>query len=363
MMQKDTRIRRIACILLTLLLCACVSAQPAAPEPTAPPVVTTVPPTSTPEIVAVATPTPTPSPEPTEAPTPEPTPTPTPGPSPTPAPEPFTIVWASDTQSMIAYADMTDGYTAMCDWIASEAEARRFVLYLHTGDMVDNGDHPGQWSVFRAGLQKITEKMPFFWSFGNHDYGKENKKRWYYQPFLMEFPEEQKFHNGECTYMIFTHEQTKLLLISIGYRQEYGHNTAAWARSICEAYSDLPVILITHGYLTADGSLMNIAEILESDLVAACPNVRLVLCGHSRGISRSAFRYDDDGDGKPDRTVNALMYDVQTDREQYGYLCLLTYDPLTDMMSVDSYSPYLDDAIHDDENPDLERFTLEHVFY
>ena len=52
----------------------------------------------------------------------------------------------------------------------------------------------------------------------------------------------------------------------------------------------------------------------------------------------------------------------QQDRDWYGYFNLLTYDPAANTLAVDSYSPFLDDYIYDDENPDEERFTVEDVF-
>ncbi len=61
--------------------------------------------------------------------------------------------------------------------------------------------------------------------------------------------------------------------------------------------------------------------------------------------------------------MNVLMYDVQEDRDKYGYLCTLTYRPADDSLAVDSYSPYMDDYIYDDENPDAERFVLHNVFF
>ena len=67
-------------------------------------------------------------------------------------------------------------------------------------------------------------------------------------------------------------------------------------------------------------------------------------------------------DGVPDRTVHALMNDTQLDRERYGYLNLLTFDPVANTLSVDSYSPLFDDFICDDANPDAERFIIESIF-
>ena len=110
------------------------------------------------------------------------------------------------------------------------------------------------------------------------------------------------------------------------------------------------------------GGIVTMAQYMEEVLVSQCPNIKLILCGHARGIARQTFVYDDDGDEVPDRTVNVLMYDVQEDRKKYGYLCLLTYDPATNSLFVDSYSPFLDDYIYNDDDVDTERFTIKNVF-
>ena len=82
MMQKDTSLKRIICILFALFLCACSTGQQNA-ETLAPAADTPVPATPVatkePEEIAIVTPDPTPEP------TPEPTPTPTPTPEPTPS--------------------------------------------------------------------------------------------------------------------------------------------------------------------------------------------------------------------------------------------------------------------------------------
>jgi 3',5'-cyclic AMP phosphodiesterase CpdA len=274
---------------------------------------------------------------------------------------PFTFVWTSDTQTMVVARDMRPAYLALCDWIAAEAETRNFVLFLHTGDMVDDGDSYGQWQAFLQGVDAFRDRIPFFWALGNHDEGQSFGMRWkkYLEP---DVPPEQICEDGEAWYRIFEQGNTRLMLLSVGYRFSHTERVLNWAREACSAHADLPVLLITHEYLTAQGGLSNRAALMESRLVAACPNIRLVLCGHARGISRAAFSYDDDGDGVSDRTVNVLMYDTQTDRTRFGYLCLLTYDPVQNALSCTSYSPYLDDEIYDDEAPEKERFTLQDVF-
>lgn len=272
------------------------------------------------------------------------------------------MVWASDTQAMIEYQRMRDGYRTVCAWIADNAESQRFVAFLHTGDMVGNGDTWGQWNLFKEGLALIEEKMPFYWAVGNHDDGYEGNSPWRKQPFATSLPPEQSYSGGGAHYSFLEVGSVRLLILSIGYKFELRPGAIEWLRNACMAHSDTPAILLTHGFLTADGELMDMAKELESKVVAACPNIRLILCGHARGISRAALTYDDDGDGETDRTVNVLMYDMQTDKQHYGYICLLTYDPVQNTLSVNSYSPVHDDYIYNDDAPGAECFTLENVF-
>lgn len=361
--------KRLFILSLLIILLACGTGPASVtPVPTAGADVVAQPPqeTSPTEVVIpvqTAAPTASPTPEPTEKPTPEPTQTPEPTPSPEPSPDPrFTFVWASDTQTMIGNRDMRSNYLAMCDWIANEADARNFVLFIHSGDMVSNGDIGSQWTLFLKGVDAFRDKVPFFWALGNHEEGYQHKKPWKNRIYPDGVPPEQVYYDGFAWYRIFEKDETRLLLLSVQYWMAGNEELLEWARGVCLAHPDLPVILVTHQYLTAEGGRADRAANMESQLVALCPNIRLILCGHARGISRAVFTYDDDGDGVPERTVNALMYDIQTELERYGYLCLLTYDPRDNSLSVDSYSPLWDDHVYNDEHPELEQFVLYDVF-
>ena len=351
----------ILCLLIMLLACG-TDPVPASPSPANDAALITQPPHETPAPDA-GTPDPDPTAEPQPTATPDPTEEPISTPEPTPTPDPrFTFVWTSDTQTMIVLPFMRDNYLAVCDWIAKEADARNFVLFLHTGDMVDDGDDGGQWKLFLEGVDAFRDRIPFVWALGNHDEGTHRLQPWREHIYPDDVPPEQVFQDGVAWYRIFEKDETRLLLLSIQYRLSRTDPVLEWTREVCLSHPDLPVLLLTHEYLTAEGDVANRADVLESQIVAACPNIRLILCGHSRGISQGVFRYDDDGDGVPERTVNALMYDIQTDFDRYGYLCLLTYDPRDNSLTVDSYSPLWDDHVYDDEHPELEQFVLHDVF-
>lgn len=299
----------------------------------------------------------------TEQPTAVPTLTAVPTAEPTPVPQPFTLAWSGDTQTMIVLQRMTPGFDAMCDWLTANAQDRHIAAFLHTGDMVDGAESEEQWARFSAGARRVAAVMPLAFAAGNHDYPYPNAPTlWKEQFFVAELPEAARFRDGEAFYQTLDVEGVKLLLVGVCYATADDPEVVAWTKAACDAFPDRKVILITHSYLSAEGKRTRHARLLEEGVAAVCPNVRLVLSGHARGVSRRAFSYDDDGDGIPDRTVHALMNDTQLDRERYGYLNLLTFDPVANTLSVDSYSPLFDDFICDDANPDAERFIIESIF-
>ena len=381
-MRSVKRIVPYGILVLTLLLvlaaCAGIREVLVRPETTEMPKATETPVPATEEPTEEPTPEPTlePTPEPTEEPIPELTPEPTSTPKPTPMPEPtpdptpaqdlqpFKVVWASDTQMMIArYREMLDGWTAMCDWITEHAEPDNIRLFVHAGDMVDGSDNRHQWEYFSAGAKQISEKVPLFMTAGNHDWFDTTRKSyWKQQFFVKDLSPEQTYKNGEAAYMEFAVGDFKCLLVSVCYNQQMNTRHMEWLKKVIDEHADLPVILVCHAYLGNNGKLVERSAKLESMIVSRCPNVRLVLCGHARGISRKAFSYDDDGDGKNDRTLNVLMYDVQEDLDNYGYMNILTIDPMNNTLSVESYSPIRDDYTYDDENPDREIYTIDNVF-
>lgn len=265
---------------------------------------------------------------------------------------------------MVAYyKEMLPGFTAMCQWVVDHAEERNIVAFLHTGDMVDNPNSKGQWDNFTKGMELIAPKMPIFVTLGNHDYFEYSSwPLWMQQFYFKNIPEDHAYRSGLASYSELAVDDTNLLLLQIAFREAENMTALNWLKGICNEHIDWPAILVVHGYLTNDGRLMNMAQHIEKVLVSQCPNIRLILCGHSRGISHATFMYDDDGDGVQERAVNVIMHDLQQVRDKYGYLNLLTYDPAANSLSVDSYSPFLDDYIYDDEHPDAERFVIENLF-
>ena len=355
-------------LLLTLLLCACVAQQEVPPTPVPEPVVSMIPtpdPTPTPE----PTPAPTATPEPTPDPTPTSTPEPTPAPEPTPEPTPFALAWLPDTQVLISSAkeERQQQLIMLGEEIAARIDADNIVAVLHSGDIVDNGFRQAQWEKFdRCCLSAFSDRVPFYPVSGNHDLGKSDSingggyRGYLQQDFLKKLPQDQVFEGGKMYYIVLNDGDLPVLLLAVGYDMCKTTNERDWVDSVMQAHADMPCILLTHGYQVRPGTMLWYCMQLERHVVAKYPNIKLVLCGHARGFFRNESTFDDDGDGKPDRTVNVLMLNDQEDVFLYR---VLTIDRLRNTIDVRTYMVGSDQPVPDDARfGQPADFLIEHAF-
>lgn len=344
---------RLLCLLLVLCLpIGCRAASTAAlPDPSPVP-------------SASVRPTETPTPSPTESPVPSPSPTPVPTESPSPVPTeppaPFGIVWLPDTQG-IAYRE-PDKLTAIGQWIATHRDADRLAAVVHTGDIVDNGWKSWQWDNFDRLLCELPEDLPFFPVAGNHDLGLHLLEYGAYleRPFLDAFASEQRYEGGKMLYTVLNEGDAKLLLLGIGWGTGKTEAEQAWIDSVMQAHADLPCVVVTHAYLNRGNRPLGYAAYLNDTVLARYPNVRLLLCGHVHlGFASAENVYDDDGDGVPDRTVHILLLDDQENEQLYR---VLTFDPVSRSIAVQTYRLGSDAPLPDDPIYGPADFVLDNAF-
>ena len=314
----------MALLALCLLCCACAKSAPAAaPAPSAPA-------DSVQE-----------SPAPVQV-SPAPGPSSSPSPSPSPQPSPFSFVWMTDTQALSYH--VPDALDSMGDWISAKIETENIIGVFHTGDIVDNGFKSWEWDNFDLALQKFRGKIPFYPVAGNHDIGvrAQNYEGYTHCDFLNDFPPERKFGDGAVFYDLFSAGGTDFIVLGVGFdatRQFEG--AFDWIDAVLQAHRDRVGIVLFHRYMDGKGETFKKSRENQERIVAANPNVRLVLCGHSSGVSTRYESYDDDGDGTAERRVCAMMFNLKGSAS-YGFLRLLRFDPLSRSIEIVTYSPYRD---------------------
>lgn len=270
------------------------------------------------------------SPEPTQEPTPEPA----------AKPIPFTIAWISDTQAYTA-AD-SDVFGRMTQWIADTQAEYNTVLAVHTGDIVYNAFREYEWKSAVAAFAKLPKDLHILTAAGNHDQLPPEDTG---TPYLdhrpdTDFDTAHAFDSkGLSNYMTFEAGGVPILVFSLAYGQEV--EAANWVNTVCKQYADHYAILCLHNYMDL-GGYSSVGRRLVKSVIPQSPNIRMVLCGHERGMQYFAETPDDNGDGTPDRTVHQMMMNVQDDMDNgIGFLRLLRFDPAADTIEVVTYSPIL----------------------
>ena len=257
-------------------------------------------------------------PQATEAPTPEPTDVP----ALTPAAERYavaegveTVAWMSDTQHYANYSAnglSPEIYPAMTGFLRDKAEEMHLIYVVHTGDLVHRNDSEENWKVARAAMD-LLDGIPTGVLAGNHDM---DPAKGGYKHYGQYFGEKQ-YGQQAC------------------YGESFENN---------RGHYDLGVLCL-HDFITTEGTLSEAGQQLREQVVAKCPNVYLVLCGHRYGLYTLEDAFDDDGDGVKERTVYEIMMNYQAAGKEGGggYLRLMQFDEAAQEIRCVNYSPYLHD--------------------
>lgn len=301
---------------------------------------------------------------------------------------PYAIVVLPDTQY---YASgWPEVFMAQTRWVIDNRAAQQIAFVLHTGDIVDS-DVPEQWQVAAQAMHALDGQVPYVITAGNHDYtnlaDRMGMGNTYFPPAqFAPFPWfGGTFEAGhiENSFSLFDTPGGKWLTIALefGPRDE----VLAWADNVLTIFRDTPAIVITHAYLYRDGTRydhvgspgqsfnphdyvmmgqagtsINDGEEIWTKLIVAHSNVKLVFSGH-----------DVNGGGLPPGTVAQLastrpdgstVYQILANYQTCtapscdavhggnGFLRLLRVSPADQTLSVQTYSPYLDQFLTDPAN-------------
>jgi len=275
----------------------------------------------------------------------------------------FSLIWLTDTQYYSS--DYPFICREMTQWIANHIDDLRIKYVFFTGDFVD-GRTEAQWNEAVKAMSVLDEAVPWICIAGNHDVGTSAPD---YTGYLKRFGEEHfdalaktdsgYYKNGVGRYDLFSAGGEDYIVAGLGYKAA-DEEGIRWLDSVLDRFSDRRAILLFHEYIDTDGTLLAAGETLREEIVQKHKNVRLMLCGHRYASREVEDEFDDDGDGKPDRTVYQILGNYQSvGNGGQGYLRILkVYD---DRIEMGAYSPYLEDYNWTDgwQEPQPESLTLD----
>lgn len=255
----------------------------------------------------------------------------------------FTVVWMSDTQNYHnAYKPVFD---AMTEWIAEKQQELDIRLVLHTGDVVGSRTSDAQWLQARDSLSTLIEAdIPLLAVCGNHDVGYRMDYSSYLKHIggLRPAAMSQEYGETGSRYELFSANGRNYIFMGIAFSNRGpGDEEVSWINGVLRQYNDRDAIIATHSYLKKSAAYTTQGRAVFEKIVKASPNVFLVLCGHCRDISERTEQLDDDGDGKPDRTVYAILSNFQgSSAGGGGYMRLMDFGESE--IKLTTYSPYYD---------------------
>ena len=298
-----------------------------------------------------AVPTASPTAEPTAQPTAEPTDTPEPAERYLVESGVETVAWLSDTQHYANYHKnqlSSEIYPTMTSFLRDKAEDMHLVYVVHTGDLVHVNDDVENWKIARSAMD-LLNGIPTGVLAGNHDmdpskggyknYGKYfGEKQYDQQPCYGE-----SFENNRGHYDLITVCGRDDIFVYMSHAPD--KKAIQFMVKSFQKYPDRVGILCLHDFITTEGTLSEAGKQLREQVVAKCPNVYMVLCGHRYGLYTLEDAFDDDGDGVKERTVYEIMMNYQAAGKEggSGYLRLIQFDEQKHEIRCVNYSPYLDD--------------------
>lgn len=301
-----------------------------------------------------------------------------------------TFVVLPDTQ--FYSAAFPEIFEAQTQWIVKQKQSLGIAMVLHEGDIVDS-DVGAQWQRASKSLHRLDGVVPYVLAAGNHDMtsgplGLEREPRLMNQFFPLAGFAKSPLWGGtfepdrvENSYQFVEVGNERWLIMAL----EFGprNQVLEWASGVLASHAQLPAVLVTHAYMNRDGTRfdnsrvapqlfnphfygldrfeggVNDGEEIFKKLVINHDNLRLVLSGHDLypGVARQTSRRPSGSEvhevlanfqacaGLPCRLPDGSLT-LGGD----GFLRLLTFDLVNRVLSVRTYSPYVNRFKEDPSN-------------
>ena len=262
----------------------------------------------------------------------------------------FCFAWETDTQY---YAEeWQHHFTNINNWIVNNKDERKIKYVIHTGDIVDDVDMTYEWENADAAMGILDKAgMPYGVLGGNHDVAGLADYENYYKYFGENRFASQPtyggtYQNNKGHYDLISEGGQDFIIVYMSWN--IYQDEIDWMNQVLSQYSDRKAILCFHTYTNvkqSNGTYLDYyGQLVNKYVVKKNPNVFAVLNGHYHGSSYETAMFDDDGDGRNDRTVYQICTDYQSGFEGGNeYIKFLYFDLDNNKIYMNSYSPCMDD--------------------
>ena len=279
----------------------------------------------------------------------------------------YSIAVVGDTQSIVK-KDLTNGTNYMSSiysWLAANVDEKNIQYVIGVGDITEyteNFDssfdgswtYADEWAHAKAAITLLDNKIPYsLCRGGGHDtVAKFNEYFGSHEYFTGNVDGTYAAGNYTSAYYTFEVGTVGYLILTLDWNPSDA--ILAWAEDIVKANPDRRIILTTHAYLAADGTLHgssdshtsvpetnNGVDIYEK-LVSRYDNIQLVLSGHNPSANL-VYRQDARESGS---VVTSLLVDPQTfdsqNNAETGMVCMLYFSEDGEQMTAEWYSTVRD---------------------
>jgi hypothetical protein len=291
----------------------------------------------------------------------------------------FTLIALPDTQYYSA--SLNGGLPAMFNsqtqWIVNNRVADNIVFVTGLGDIVQDGNNNGnfsEWVNADAAVSLLDDPVttglpqgiPYSFGVGNHDQGPSgdgspDDTAGYNQYFGSSRYSGKSYYGGhfgtdnDNHYELFSASGMDFILINIAYMDPQFdgaelNSVLAWANNLLQTNSTRRGILVSH-YLINDGLNASWSNqgLATYNALKGNPNLFLMLAGH---FTPPEGQRTDTNNGN---TIYTLLSDYQEQGNGgNGYLRIMKFSPSNNLISVTSYSPYVNSF----RTGSLSQFTL-----
>jgi len=291
--------------------------------------------------------------------------------------EDFTIIVIPDTQF---YSSSMNGgspeiFEAQVRWVVENRDSLNVVFVTQLGDFVQNGDEVlAEWEAADAAISLLEdpattglpEGIPYGVAVGNHDqspFGDADGSTRLFNRFqgVSRFDGRSYYggHYGATNdnhYEVFSAGGMDFIILHLEYDTSPDEAVLRWADEVLKEHDTRRAIVVTH-FMIGPGNPGGFSTLGQAiyDELKDNPNLFLLLGGHVPTFGGEGQRADV-WDG---RTVYSLLSDYQgRSRGGDGWLRIMRFSLPLNEISVQTFSPYLDEGRGSFEIDESSEFVL-----